>query len=299
MKGSLFMQTKPRIAFLGLGIMGLPMAGHLLKAGFPLTVYNRTVARAEDLSLAGARQAKTPAEAAQGADFVISMVTDGPDVEQVLLGHDGAMRGSHSGAVFIDMSTISPEIARNLAETLSQNQIEFLDAPVSGGDVGARNATLTIMVGGKQKVFEQALPVFEALGNRITYIGPAGSGQVVKACNQAVTAVNLLAVCEALLLAEKNGVDPQVMIHVLAGGASQSWSLEILGPRIVKGDFAPGFMVKLLQKDLNIVLSMAQRNGLTLPGTTLVQRFMEDNAAHGEGTEGTQALYKALKRAAG
>ena len=293
------MQTKPRIAFLGLGIMGLPMAGHLLKAGFPLTVYNRTADRAKDLVLAGARQAATPAKAASGADFVISMVTDGPDVEEVLVGLDGAVHGARPGAVFIDMSTISPETARNLADALSRHQIEFLDAPVSGGDVGARNATLTIMVGGKQEVFEKARPVLEVMGNRLTYIGPAGSGQVVKACNQVVSAVNLLAVCEALVLAEKNGIDPQTMIHVLSGGASQSWSLENLGTRIVKGDFAPGFMVKLMQKDLDIVLSMALRNSLTLPGTDLVQRFMEDSTAHGEAEEGTQALYKGLKRAAG
>ena len=293
------MQTKPSIAFLGLGIMGLPMAGHLLKAGFPLTVYNRTAERAKDLVQAGARQAATPAKAASGADIVISMVTDGPDVEQVLMGTEGAVHGARPGAVFIDMSTISPETAQKLADALSRYQIEFLDAPVSGGDVGARNATLTIMVGGKQEVFEQARSVFEILGKRVTHIGPAGSGQVVKACNQAVAAVNLLAVCEALALAEKNGIDPQAVIHVLSGGASQSWSLENLGPRIVKGDFTPGFMVKLLQKDLNIVLSMARRSSLALPGTTLVQRLLDENAAHGEGEEGTQALYKALKRAAG
>ena len=292
------MQTKPRIAFIGLGIMGLPMAGHLLKAGFPLTVYNRTASRASDLVRAGARQAATPAEAAPGADFVISIVTDGPDVEQVLLGPDGAVHGAKPGAVFIDMSTFSPETARNLADRLSLHQIEFLDAPVSGGDVGARNATLTIMAGGKQDVFEQARPVFEVLGKRLTHVGPAGAGQVVKACNQVVTAVNLLAVCEALTLAEKNGIDQQTMIHVLAGGASQSWSLENMGPRIAKGDFKPGFMVKLLQKDLNIVLSLARRHGLALPGATLVQRFLEDNVAHGEAAEGSQALYKALKRAA-
>lgn len=290
------MQTKPRIAFLGLGIMGLPMAGHLLKAGFPITVYNRTADRAKDLVQAGARQAATPAKAASGADFVISMVTDGPDVEQVLLGTEGAVHGAGPGTVFIDMSTISPETAQSMADALSRHRIEFLDAPVSGGDVGARNATLTIMVGGKQDVFEKARPVFEVLGKRLTHMGPAGSGQVVKACNQAVTAVNLLAVCEALVLAEKNGIDPQAMIHVLSGGASQSWSLENLGPRIVKGDYAPGFMVKLLQKDLNIVLSMARHGGLELPGTSLVQSFLEDNAAHGEATEGTQALFKALKR---
>ncbi len=217
----------------------------------------------------------------------------------MLVGLDGAVHGARPGAVFIDMSTISPETARNLADALSRHQIEFLDAPVSGGDVGARNATLTIMVGGKQEVFEKARPVLEVMGNRLTYIGPAGSGQVVKACNQVVSAVNLLAVCEALVLAEKNGIDPQTMIHVLSGGASQSWSLENLGTRIVKGDFAPGFMVKLMQKDLDIVLSMALRNSLTLPGTDLVQRFMEDSTAHGEAEEGTQALYKALKRAAG
>jgi 3-hydroxyisobutyrate dehydrogenase len=290
------MQTHPRIAFIGLGIMGLPMAGHLQNAGFPLTVYNRTASRAKQLVEAGARPADSPADAAKEADFIISMVTDGPDVEAVLLGAEGAVQTARPGAVFIDMSTINPETARNISDKLSSRQIEFLDAPVSGGDVGARNATLTIMVGGKPAVFEQAKPILSVLGKRITHVGPVGSGQVVKACNQVVTAVNLLAVCEALVLAEKNGIDPQVMIHVLSGGASQSWSLENLGPRIVKGDFSPGFMVKLLQKDLNIVLSQARQFGISLPGTSLVQRFLDDNAAQGEASEGTQALYKALKR---
>ena len=291
------MQAPPFIAFLGLGIMGMPMAGHLLKAGFRLTVYNRTAARAIELVQAGALQAATPFEAARGADFVISMVTDGPDVEQVLLGSDGAVLAAQPGAVFIDMSTISPDMARHLADALSHHQIDFLDAPVSGGDIGARNAALTIMVGGRQDVFQKARPVFEVLGKRITHVGPSGAGQAVKACNQVVTAVNLLAVCEALMMAEKNGIDPLAVIHVLAGGASQSWSLENLGPRIINGDFTPGFMVKLLQKDLNIVLSQARHFGISLPGTTIVERLLKDNAAHGEASEGTQALYKALKRA--
>ena len=297
MKGSSSMQAPPFIAFLGLGIMGMPMAGHLLKAGFRLTVYNRTAARAIELVQAGALQAATPFEAARGADFVISMVTDGPDVEQVLLGSDGAVLAAQPGAVFIDMSTISPDMARHLADALSHHQIDFLDAPVSGGDIGARNAALTIMVGGRQDVFQKARPVFEVLGKRITHVGPSGAGQAVKACNQVVTAVNLLAVCEALMMAEKNGIDPLAVIHVLAGGASQSWSLENLGPRIINGDFTPGFMVKLLQKDLNIVLSQARHFGISLPGTTIVERLLKDNAAHGEASEGTQALYKALKRA--
>lgn len=293
------MQTNPRIAFIGLGIMGLPMAGHLQKAGFPLTVYNRTASRTKQLVDAGARQSASPADAASDADVVISMVTDGPDVKAVLLGAHGAVQTARPGAVFIDMSTINPETARDIARQLADRQIDFLDAPVSGGDVGASNATLTIMVGGKPEVFERAKPILAVLGKRVTHVGPTGSGQVVKACNQVMAAVNLLSVCEALMLAEKNGIDPQVMIHVLSGGASQSWSLENLGPRIVRGDFSPGFMVNLLQKDLRIVLSQADQFGISLPGTSLVQRFLDDNAAHGEDAEGTQALYKALKRMEG
>jgi 3-hydroxyisobutyrate dehydrogenase len=290
------MSAKPSLAFLGLGIMGKPMAGHLIKAGYPVTVYNRTASKAEELAEAGARPAASPAEAARDAAIVISMVTDGPDVESVLLGPQGAARTAAPGTVFIDMSTISPAAARTIGARLAPLRIEFLDAPVSGGDVGARNAALTIMVGGKKEVFERVKPVFETLGKRLTYVGPAGSGQVVKACNQVVGAGNLLAVCEALALAEKNGVDPQTMIHVLAGGASQSWSLVNLGPRIVKGDFSPGFMVRLMQKDLDIVLDLARKSGLSLPGVSLARDYLKDNAAHGEAELGTQAMFKALER---
>jgi 3-hydroxyisobutyrate dehydrogenase len=290
------MSAKPSVAFLGLGIMGQPMAGHLLKAGHPLAVYNRTKAKARDLAQSGARAASTPAEAAAGAAIVISMVTDSPDVEQVLLGPEGAARGAAPGTVFIDMSTINPEAARDIGQRLAGLQMAFLDAPVSGGDVGARNATLTVMAGGERETFDRVRTVFEPLAKRITYVGPSGSGQLVKACNQILCAVNMIAVCEAFGLAEKAGLDLATVLQIVSGGAANSWALENYGPRIIKRDFNPGFMVRLIQKDLNIVQATARGLGLPLAGTALAQQLFTSNQAHGEGNEGIQAMQKVIER---
>jgi 3-hydroxyisobutyrate dehydrogenase len=282
-----------------MGIMGAPMALNLIKAGHRLTVWNRTAGRCAEAEAAGARRASDPAGCARGAEAVISMVTDSPDVEEVLFGPKGAVHGASGGAVFIDMSTISPDVARSIYSRLSERGIAFLDAPVSGGDVGARSGKLTIMVGGDRHAFDRMQPVLSAVGSRITYVGPAGSGQVTKACNQVVGALNLLGVCEAVALARQSGIDPRIMVQVVTGGAANSWALENLGPRILAGDHAPGFKVKLLQKDLAIVLDAARRLGLPLTGTALVHQLFRSSEAHGEGDLGTQALIKVIERLGG
>lgn len=284
------------IGFIGMGIMGRPMARNLLRAGFPVTVFNRTQARAQELGADGATLARSPADCALGNEILITMVTDSPDVEAVLFGAAGAVEGAPKGATFVDMSTISPDAARSLASRLKERGIDFLDAPVSGGDIGAQKGTLTIMVGGEKEAFEKAKPVLECLGKRITHMGPVGSGQVTKASNQILCALNLLGVCEALAFAHRNGLDLEKMHQVVAAGAANSWALEILGKKIIEGDFEPGFMVKLLEKDLTIVLSAARGLSLPLSGTALSQQYFRSNMTHGEGNLGTQAMFRVLER---
>jgi 3-hydroxyisobutyrate dehydrogenase len=284
------------IAFIGLGVMGGAMARRLLQAGHRVTVYNRTAARCGPLVAAGASAAATPREAAAGKEIVISMVTDSPDVEAVLLGPDGAAEGAARGAVFVDMSTIAPEAARRMGRVLGDRGVAFLDAPVTGGDVGAREGTLSILVGGDGAVLERVRDVLGAMGKRITHCGPTGAGQTLKACNQVLCALNMVGVVEALHLARKGGLPEQVVVEALTSGAGGSWALEKLGPRIVSGDFAPGFMVKLIQKDLRIVQDLARALGLPLEGTALAQGAFADNEAHGEGELGTQAMYRVLAR---
>jgi 3-hydroxyisobutyrate dehydrogenase len=253
------------VGFIGLGVMGASMARRLVQAGHPVTVYNRTAARCAPLVAAGARQAASPREAARGSDVVISVVTDSPDVEAVL-------------------------------QALAARSLRFLDAPVTGGDVGAREGTLSILVGGDAATLEAVRPVLAVMGKRITHCGGSGAGQTVKACNQILCAMNMIGVVEALHLARLGGLDQAVVLEALAPGAGGSWAFEKLGPRIASGDFAPGFMVKLIQKDLRIVQELAGAVQLPLEGTALAQRLFADNEAHGEGELGTQAMYKVLER---
>jgi 3-hydroxyisobutyrate dehydrogenase len=284
------------VAFLGLGIMGAHMARRLVQAGHRVAVYNRTASRTAPLEALGARAAPTPKDAARGAEVVISVVTDSPDVEAVLLGPDGAVHGAAPGTLVIDMSTIAPETARRVGAALRSRGLAFLDAPVTGGDVGARDGTLSILVGGEPADLERARELFSALGKRVTHCGPLGAGQTVKACNQILCALNMVGICEALHLATRSGIDPALVVEALGPGAGGSWALEKLGPRIAKGDFAPGFMVDLIQKDLRIVRDAASRAGLDLQGTVLAQTLFADNQAAGEGREGTQAMFKAVGR---
>ena len=214
------------IGFIGLGIMGRPMCRNLLKAGYPVTVYNRTKEKSEAFAKEGAKKADSPAEASVNSDVIITIITDTPDVEEVILGENGVIHGAKPGSVVIDMSTISPSVTRSIAASLSEKGVDMLDAPVSGGDTGARAGTLAIMVGGKKEVFQRCLRIFEVLGKSITHVGDHGMGQTVKLCNQILVSVTNLAVCEALLFAKKSGVDPGIMIEATALGSSQIWVLK-------------------------------------------------------------------------
>lgn len=291
--------SRAPVGFIGLGIMGAPMAGHVLQGGHPLTVCNRTRAKTVDLAARGAVVAGTPAEVAARSEIIITMVSDTPDVEQVVAGPRGIVEGIRPGSVVVDMSTIAPRMERRLDEMLRARGCALLDAPVSGGDVGARNATLAIMAGGERQAFERVRPVFELMGRSITHCGPSGSGQIAKLCNQILISLTLLGASEALVFARKNGLDPEVMIQAVSGGAAQSWQLTNLGPRIIKRDFAPGFMVDLVQKDLRLVLEASVPAGVSLPATALVHQLFGAAQAHGEGREGTQSLAKVLERLSG
>lgn len=290
--------SSARIGFIGLGIMGKPMATNLVRAGFEVTVYNRSKPAVELLVSRGAAAAPSPRAVAERSDVVITMVTDSPDVEQVILGPGGVCEGARPGMVVIDMSTISPTVTKAIAAALKERGLDMLDAPVSGGDTGARAGTLAIMVGGDKEVFERCLPIFQALGKNIVHVGPNGMGQMTKLCNQVLVAVNNLATCEALLLASKAGLDPQVMIDAVKNGAAGSWQLVNLGPKMIARDFAPGFMVRLQQKDLRLALEAARELHLPLPALSLVHQLFTSCQASGEGEEGTQALIKSLERMA-
>jgi len=237
--------------------MGKPMCLNLLKAGFPLTVYNRTTARTDEVVAAGAGRADSPQQVAEKSDVIITMVTDSPDVEQVITAENGVLNGLKTGSVVIDMSTISPSVTRRLAEEIGQRGCSMLDAPVSGGDVGAKAGTLAIMVGGDAQVLERCRPVFMAMGKTITHVGGPGMGQTVKLCNQILVSVTNLAVSEAVRFAQTAGVDPLTMIEATKNGAAGSWQLSNLGPRMAQEDFAPGFMIDLQQKDLRLALQAA------------------------------------------
>lgn len=267
------------IGLIGLGIMGKPMARNLLKAGYPLIVANRSQGALEELVAAGARAAKTPREVAERSDVVITMLPDSPDVEAVVLGPDGVRAGLRKGKLFIDMSTIAPAVARKIAKSLAQIEVEALDAPVSGGEQGAIDGTLSIMVGGPQGAFDAALPLFEAMGKSIVRIGESGAGQTTKACNQIAVAVTIEGVAEALALAEAAGVDPVKVRQALLGGLATSRILEIHGQRMIDRKFVPGFKAKLHRKDLQIAEEASEEFGLDLPATKLLFERMTELAA--------------------
>ena len=292
-------QGKPVVGFIGLGIMGQPMARNLLKVGFRLVVYTRTRRKADGLLAEGARWADSPAAVARQAPMVITMVADSPDVEQVVLGPQGIIEGVRPGGMVIDMSTVSPRVERAIAQQLATRGVAYMDAPVSGGSWGAIQGTLAIMVGGEEDAFRRALPIFEAMGKCITYMGPSGAGQVTKLVNQVLVAVTLSGVAEALVFGAKAGADLLKTIEAVKGGAAGSWQLANLGPRIVKGDFAPGFMITLQLKDLRLILEMAQELALPLPLTALVAQLYRAAAVDGKGECGTQAVVTVLERLAG
>ena len=287
-----------KIGFVGLGLMGNPMSKNLINAGHDLTVWNRTAQRMDELVAAGATSAGSAKEAARGSDLTITMVGDSADVEQVVLGPAGVMEGAEPGSVVIDMSTISPSVTRTVASELRKKGVEMLDAPVSGGVIGAVGGTLSIMVGGDRSVFEGSTTVLEAMGTRITYCGESGMGQVTKLANQIVGTGTIAAVCEGLLYAARAGGDPEAIIGALTGGAANSWMLENLGPKIYERDFAPGFMVDLAQKDIRLVLESAAELDLPLVLIPLVTQIFRSAQRMGMGKEGTQAYVKVLERLA-
>ena len=284
--------SKERIAFIGIGVMGKSMAGHLSEAGYPLTVYNRTQSKADDLVARGATWADSPAVVAEGADVVITIVGFPADVEETYFGDSGVFKTIKTGALVIDMTTSSPLLAKRIAEAASEKGIGSLDAPVSGGDLGAREARLSIMIGGEQSDFDRAQPLFEIMGKNIQLQGPAGSGQYTKMCNQIAIASGMVAIGEALAYAKAAGLDPKQVLASIETGAAGSWSLSNLAPRALDGDFAPGFFVKHFIKDMGIALESASEMGLKLPGLELAKGLYDKLSGQGGADEGTQALFR-------
>lgn len=285
-----------RIGWIGAGVMGVPMAEHLIQAGYALTVYTRRKAKAGPLLDRGARWADSPAEAADGADVVISIVGYPRDVRETHLGACGTLAAEKPPAVIVDMTTSEPTLAVEIAERASAIGVGSIDAPVSGGDVGARNRTLSIMVGAEPNDFQRVRPIFEVLGQNVIHQGGPGAGQHAKMVNQILIATNMIGVCEGLLYAHRSGLDPREVIRSVSSGAAGSWSISNLGPRMLDRDFEPGFYVEHFIKDLEIALSEAERMGLSLPGLTLSKQLYEQVRGQGHGRSGTQALLIALEQ---
>jgi 3-hydroxyisobutyrate dehydrogenase len=283
------------IGFIGLGIMGRPMAKNLLKAGFDVTAYNRSEPPRAELAAVGARIAESPAAAARDTALVITIVTDSPDVEQVCLGTHGIIASAAPGTLIVDMSTISPDVTRRIGAALAARDIRMVDAPVSGGESGAMAGSLSIMAGGDVVDVERARPVLEAMGKRIVHCGTLGAGQTVKLCNQIAVALANLAVCEAIVFARKSGVDPARMLEAVSAGAGASWQMSNLGPKMLQRDFRPGFKIGLQQKDLRLALESARQLQVQLPGLALVHELFAAVESAGCGEEGTQALLRALE----
>ena len=284
------------VGFVGLGTMGREMALNLLKAGFAVCAYDVRKEAIDDLVAQGATGAQSPADAARDADIVISMLPDTPQVEEIVYGEGGLLSALPRGRLLVDMSTISPVAVRRMHADLKAAGVAFLDAPVSGGPVGAKNASLSIMAGGDKEAFLRAEPYFRAMGTTITHVGEAGAGQTVKLCNQLVCAINLQAICEALALGRASGVDLDQLRNVLLGGSAASWMLDKLGPAMIAGDASPGFRIDLMLKDLRLVQEQALSLSVPLPGTALVTSQYVEARAHGEGTNGNQALFRVYDR---
>ena len=283
------------IGFIGLGIMGCPMALNLRQGGYELVVHNRTAARMEPLMEAGATAASSPREVAARSDVVITMLSDSPAVESVYMGENGVLEGLKPGQLLIDMSSVDASVARTIAAAAGAAGCESLDAPVSGGDVGAREATLSIMVGGAEPAFERALPIFQQLGRTIVRVGGPGTGQVTKACNQIIVALTIEAVSEALVLGSKGGVDPATLIQVFQGGLAANRVLEVRGRNLLEHDFTPGFMVDLHHKDLGIALAAARELGVYLPASAQVDQMLQELRLAGQGRSDHSALLTVIE----
>jgi len=290
---------KTRIGWIGTGVMGRSMCGHLMEKGFSATVYNRTKSKADDLVSQGATWADSPKAVAEASDVIFTIVGFPQDVREVILGDDGALAGSSPGNILVDMTTSEPSLAMEIYEAAQAKDVHSVDAPVSGGDVGAKEARLSIMIGGDKEVVDALQPCWEAMGKTIVHQGPAGAGQHTKMVNQTLIATMMIGVCEGLLYGYKAGLDLETVMKSVASGAAGSWSLSNLGPRIIDGNFDPGFFVEHFIKDMGIALAEAKRLDLALPGLALAHSLYVALKAQGHGRDGTQALQLALASLSG
>jgi 2-hydroxy-3-oxopropionate reductase len=287
------------VGYIGLGLMGKSIARNILKAGFAIIVHNRSRGAVDELVAEGAKAAYSPAEVAAQVDVVFTNLPDSPDVEMVALGPNGIIEGARPGLVFVDNSTIKPATARHISEVLGEQAVECLDAPVSGGDVGARNATLAIMVGGPAGALERVRPVFQAMGKTITHVGDSGAGQIAKAANQIMVAAQMVAMGELLIFAQKAGADPQKVVEAIKGGAAQCWSLDVKPPRLFSGNRAPGFKAYMQAKDLNIVLETARQYGVPLPSAAIHTQLFNAMLEMGLADLDNSAVIAVLEKLAG
>jgi len=289
------MKKNQKIGWIGTGVMGISMAGHLIKQGYDLCIYNRTKNKAQPLIDLGAIWCDTPSEVAEKSDIIFTIVGFPKDVEEVYFGDEGIFKSAKAGSILVDMTTTAPSLAIQIDEKASALNIGAIDAPVSGGDVGAKNGTLSIMVGGKKQHVDEIMPLLEIMGKNIVYEGKAGSGQHTKMCNQITIAGTMIGVCESLLYGQKAGLDLEVMLQAISGGAAGCWTLTNLAPRIVDRNFDPGFYVEHFVKDMEIALAEARRVNLSLPGLALVHQLYKAVEAQGHGRKGTHALSLALE----
>lgn len=293
------MESKLRVGYIGLGLMGKSMARNILRAGYPLVVHNRSQGAVTELAAEGATAAGSPAEVAAQVDVVFTNLPDSPDVELVVLGEAGILEGSHEGLIFVDNSTIKPATARHLAEELGEKGVLCLDAPVSGGDIGARKGTLAIMVGGPADALETVKPIFEVLGQTITHVGGPGAGQIAKAANQIMVAAQMVAMGELLIFARKAGADPEKVIEAIRGGAAQCWTLDVKPPRLFEGVRAPGFKAYMQAKDLAIVIDTARQYGIPLPSAALHTQLFNAMLEMGMGNLDNSAVIGVIESLSG
>jgi 2-hydroxy-3-oxopropionate reductase len=288
-----------KVGYIGLGLMGKSIARNILKGGFPLVVHNRSRAAVDELVAEGARPANSPAEVAQQVDIVFTNLPDTPDVEKVVLGENGILEGAHAGLIYVDNSTIKPAAARRIAAELVKKEALALDAPVSGGDIGARNATLTIMVGGDASALEKVLSVFKAMGKTVTHVGGPGAGQVAKAANQIMVAAQMAAMGELLVFARKAGVDPRKVVEAIKGGAAQCWTLDVKPPRLFEGNRSPGFKAYMQLKDMKIVLETAKEYDIPIPSTVENTKLFQQMIDMGLGELDNSAVVGVIEKLAG
>ncbi len=288
-----------KVGYIGLGLMGKPMALNIIKAGFPLTVHNRSRAAVDELISAGAKGAASAAEVAANVDVVITNLPDTPDVEKVALGGHGILEGAHAGSIYIDNSTIKPATARTIAERLAEKGVLALDAPVSGGQVGAQQGTLTIMVGGDADALARVMPVLLAMGKTVTHIGGPGSGQIAKAANQIMVAAQMVALGELLILAKKAGADPEKVVQAIRGGAAQCWTLDQKPPRLFAGNRTPGFKAHMQAKDLNIIMETARQYGASLPSSAVNAQLFNAMTQMGLGEQDNSAVIAVIEALSG